>query len=149
MLNNKRLLTQSNIRNEILVLHYDIKYSSITYPFDGKKFNCEDIIIYHYSIGSIITEKLNAQKIKYYIVYHNITPPHYFTNYNEIVASLCEKGLSDLKSTKGNCIKYLCVSEYNLNCLKEIGLSNFGRVNLPISKSKWNCKLNTSRYFTF
>lgn len=136
-------LNQSNVRNEILVLHYDIKYSSVTCSFGGKKFNSEDIIIYHYSIGSIITENLNAQDIKYYIVYHNITPAHYFKNYNEIVASLCDQGLSDLQSTKKNCLKYICVSEYNLNCLRKIGLSNFGRVNLPISKSKWNCQILT------
>lgn len=56
----------------------------------------DDVIIYHLSTGS----KLNYEIVKYpcrrIMIYHNITPPHFFEGYNENAAANCRYGLDSM-----------------------------------------------------
>lgn len=81
----------------------------------------EDIIIYHLSTGTILNEKLKDYPCRKLIVYHNVTPAHYFEEYSRIAAELCEngrKGISLLKDVADYC---WADSEYNKQELQECG----------------------------
>lgn len=81
----------------------------------------EDIVIYHLSTGCAMNyqlEKLGARKI---LVYHNITPPHYYHMYSEAAEKLCEEGLKGAKHLAGHVDYCLAVSEFNKQNLIDMG----------------------------
>ena len=73
----------------------------------------KDIILYHLSTGTSLNYKIKEYKGRKIIIYHNITPHHFFTGYNEGAQKLCadgEKGLAYLADSAEYCI---ADSEYN------------------------------------
>lgn len=79
--------------------HYHFKNNEYAFsPYQQMNLNKEDLLIYHYSIGSNVTDaflKTNAKKMVYY---HNITPPKYFYEYSMEKALFLEDGLNQLKT---------------------------------------------------
>ncbi len=56
-----------------------------------------DIIIYHLSTGSKLNYSLENYKCRKMMVYHNITPPHFFDGYNMTAMSNAQYGLDGMK----------------------------------------------------
>lgn len=81
----------------------------------------EDVLIYHMSIGSDLSlrvEEMNCRKV---MIYHNITPPEHFSRYSEYTAYYCEKGRRELRRMK-DCFDY-CIadSDFNRQDLRQAG----------------------------
>lgn len=80
----------------------------------------DDVILFHYSIGSPVTEfvrQLPGQVVPYY---HNVTPAHYLRGYNEPMADLLDQGRQELALFKGAPFA-LAVSDYNRQEMIELG----------------------------
>ena len=69
--------------------------------------------IYHFSIGSPVTKKFLRLRDRKVIIYHNITPYHFFLDFHRILAKDCFKGRLELKSLAGEVDLALGDSEYN------------------------------------
>ncbi len=80
----------------------------------------QDILIYHYSIGSPLTDFVRQWPGKLVIYYHNITPAHFFQDYNPEMAKLLAQGRRELKQFK-NAPLALAASKYNQQELLELG----------------------------
>ena len=52
--------------------------------------------IYRHSIGSAVPDFLSQQKLTLFLIYHNITPPQYFTRVDPMWADLARQGLAQL-----------------------------------------------------
>ena len=90
----------------------------------------DNILIYHYSIGSDITEFIEKLPDKIVILYHNQTPEKYFWGINDQVASLLHKGRQDMKKLS-NIAKY-GIGDSEFNCL-ELKESGFAKIEvLPL-----------------
>jgi len=89
--------------------------------FSHYKDNEEDVIIYHLSIGDEMNERIRKLKARKIFLYHNITPAHFFKEYDSASYKTCLEGMENVKSLKN--IPRLCIteSEYNKSCLKELG----------------------------
>ena len=74
----------------------------------------DDILLYHFSTGcealAQVLRKCNCRKV---MIYHNITPGKYFTEYNEGLAKLVDEGRTELRSLKDVFECCLADSEYN------------------------------------
>lgn len=57
----------------------------------------DDIILYHMSTGSKLNYTLENYSCRKMMVYHNITPPHFFDGYNAPAASNAQYGLDGLE----------------------------------------------------
>ncbi len=82
-----------------------------------------DRILYHLSTGTALNEKLKDLPGKKLIIYHNITPAHFFKEYSRISYDLCESGrsaISQLRETADYC---WADSGYNRQELLENGYS--------------------------
>ena len=90
--------------NEKLVKHYT----------ELPALSSEDILLYHFSTGSQamsqILCKCTCRKV---MIYHNITPGKYFTEYNKELAKLVDEGRNELRSLKDVFECCLAASEYN------------------------------------
>jgi L-malate glycosyltransferase len=80
----------------------------------------DDVFLFHYSIGSPVSEfvlGLSAQVVPYY---HNVTPPGFLRGYNEPLADLLEQGQRELALFR-NASFALAASEYNRQEMLALG----------------------------
>lgn len=86
----------------------------------------EDIVIFHFSIGSELTEYFKQVKGKKVLIYHNITPPEYFRLISDEKVMVLYEGRKELKELVGVPDLALAVSEYNRQELVKVGFKNTG-----------------------
>ncbi len=127
-------------QSEIFANFYHPRYAGqiINYREYDKYSGKDNIIIYHFSIGSPVTRKFLQSPDKKVIIYHNITPHHFFLDYHRILAKDCYKGRVELKSLAGKVDLALGDSQYNEAELIEAGFENTGVLPLVMNFEKFN-----------
>lgn len=80
----------------------------------------QTVVIFHYSIGSPVTELACRLPGRVVIYYHNITPPGFLRGYNEPMADLLEQGRREL-ALFADAPLALAASEYNRQELLALG----------------------------
>lgn len=81
----------------------------------------DDLIIYHYAIGTRLNEELKKYPCRIIIRYHNITPYQFFERYSFRDSELCRQGREQLKALKDDIEYCIADSEFNKRDLEEIG----------------------------
>ena len=80
----------------------------------------EDVLIFHYSIGSPVTQFVQGLSARVVPYYHNVTPPGYLRAYNEPLADLLEQGRREL-ALFSDAPFALAASEYNRQEMLDLG----------------------------
>lgn len=93
------------------------------YVKDLPELKHDDIVLYHKATGTILTYQFGEYNCKKVLVYHNITPPHFFEGYNNDGANNASYGLEGLQSLRGKVDFCLADSEFNKNDLISFGFS--------------------------
>ncbi|MBN2143469.1 MAG: glycosyltransferase family 4 protein [Candidatus Aureabacteria bacterium] len=109
----------------------------------------EDILLYHYSIGSSATDLYKKTKCKKMLCYHNITPPHYFKNLSEKQMYVLEQGREELKGLSVMTDLPTAVSHFNSMELVEMGFSKPQVIPLIVGKDYLRSKPNSSIFNRF
>ncbi len=86
----------------------------------------DDLLIHHFSIGSKASRVAYATPAKMILVYHNITPPHYFLGVNDELVRRCYLGRRELRAYVGRCELALGDSEFNRQELESLGFPRTG-----------------------
>jgi L-malate glycosyltransferase len=86
----------------------------------------DNILIHHFSIGSRASRVAYALPDRMILVYHNITPPHYFVGVHKLLAELCFKGRRELTAYPSRCDLALGDSEFNRQELEALGFAPTG-----------------------
>lgn len=81
----------------------------------------DDIIIYHLSIGTNLNFQLPKYKCKKIVIYHNITPPEFFSTYDINSYNKCKLGLEGVKFLSDKVDYCLTDSEFNKQDLINMG----------------------------
>ncbi|HWQ20769.1 MAG TPA: glycosyltransferase family 4 protein [Methanotrichaceae archaeon] len=102
-----------------------------------KKSSSEDLVIFHFSIGSEVSKFVKTLPDKKIIIYHNITPPHFFWGINDSLVYLLRKGREELAEFADITDLALGVSEYNRRELVDLGFKNTGVLPLLIDFNKY------------
>ena len=93
----------------------------------------DDLLIYHVSIGEPeVLRFLLARRRRLAIVYHNITPAEYFTDFDPAFAGLLARGRSELEVLRDRVELALAVSGYNASELQALGYEDVRVSPLPI-----------------
>ncbi|MBM9577489.1 glycosyltransferase family 4 protein [Leptospira sp. 201903070] len=128
------------IRNYLRELEYkgDIYSENIgasKLPFVKKyktyKKSSKDILFYHHSIHSGVFDFLRSFRSPRILIYHNVTPHHFFESYDLKMSYLLKKGREELKEMKDRFDLVFAVSKFNQAELQELGFQNVGI--LPIT----------------
>jgi len=83
------------------------------------------IAIYHYSIGADeITDLFLTTQGKRMFVYHNITPHHYFADYNKYEYAMTKRGRDTLREFRDTTDMVLADSPFNCEELAGLGFRN-------------------------
>ncbi len=93
-------------------------------PFRSYSHKKEDILIYHHSIHSKISEKISEFDSSKVLIYHNVTPYQFFLPYDLKLSHYLKKGREELKDLK-NLFEYsFADSKYNESELVSLGYKN-------------------------
>lgn len=135
----RNFLRAQGYESEIFAHWYHPKYADQIKnyrEYDGYSHK-DNIILYHFSIGSPVTRKFLQVPDKKVIIYHNITPHHFFLDYHRVLAKDCYKGRIELKSLADKVDMGLGDSLYNEQELKEVGFADTGVLPLVMNFEKF------------
>lgn len=125
-----QVLTKMGYKNEIGAISATEKVKNKITKLSHLKISKDDILIYHMSIGSQLSNfVINSKAAKKIMVYHNITPAHFFKGYNSLLNN-CVSGRNQLKNLSWVTDFAMCDSDYNAQELRNLGYKNV--VTLPI-----------------
>ena len=91
----------------------------------------DDLLIYHYSAYCENYQLFRQSRHRKVLVYHNITPAHFYTPYHEELERLCQQGRDALPLLR-ECEVGVGVSEYNRQELVQAGFAPDRTSVLPI-----------------
>lgn len=118
-----RIFRENNVNSMIYAGTVDpqIKMDNIDLAINFPDLNEQDIVIFHFSIGTELCELVKHTNARVMMIYHNVTPAFFFHGYDEQLEKLCEAGIKQLYEIQ-HCIGYcMAVSEYNRNELIKMG----------------------------
>ena len=101
-------------------------------PFDRWSEGDEsDIVMFHYALISPMNEAFTRLRCRRVLQFHNITPPHFFAEWDKEISRILNKGLEGLAPLAPHTTLGLGDSEFNRIDLERLG---FGRTGvLPIA----------------
>jgi len=140
MLEIQKVLRERGIESEIFVRFYDPRLANLArdyreYPAHSSP---ENVIIFHFSIGSPVSRMFFRVPDKKIMIYHNITPYHYFLDYHRLLARECYKGRLELKMFIDKVDLALGDSEYNRQELEEVGYRHTAVLPILMDFSKFD-----------
>lgn len=94
-------------------------------------------VILHYSLGSPLNELYRSlDAYKRVLIYHNITPPSWFSGVNPRIVIDIERGLAELPDLCARSTSIIADSEFNATELHKIGFKP-EVLGLPIDPTRW------------
>jgi glycosyltransferase involved in cell wall biosynthesis len=119
----RRMLRHMGLGSEIFAEHVDARLTGQAYSVRELRAHAskDTAVVYHFSIGSEITDVYRLLPNPRVLVYHNITPPDYFLGVNAQVAALCARGRDELAALREHSTLALADSEFNRRELEALG----------------------------
>jgi len=137
------ILRSWGYRSEIYAQHIHPKLKNDAKVYTKYKNGfCENILLFHYSIGSDIADFVRSLPDKKVLIYHNITPHLYFYGINDTLVNLLKKGRSKLGSFFDEVAIALAHSEFNRGELNDLDFNNAGVLPIIIDFDKYAQKPN-------
>ncbi len=102
--------------------------------------NEEDIVLLHLSIGSPINDIFNEISCKKAILYHNVTPAHYFEIVEKKTSYNLAKGREQAKKLANTASINMADSKFNADELLEIGFKDVKVLPLLLDQEKLDHK---------
>ena len=121
----REVLGRWGFTSEIFAQLYHQKLSRVSRYFEeyAGMDHPDNILIYHYSIGSMLTGWLSELKCRKVVIYHNITPGEFFEGVNKRAQWECDRGRREMDILSGGVDLALGDSEFNRAELEEMGFS--------------------------
>ncbi|HEV3214710.1 MAG TPA: glycosyltransferase family 4 protein [Vicinamibacterales bacterium] len=124
----QRVLKRAGFESEIFVQTADTRLEDLTRDYRDllEASDPSNILIHHFSIGSRASRIAYAVPDRQILVYHNITPPHFFIDVHEQLAEECFKGRRELGIYPARVDLALGDSEFNRQELESLGFNPTG-----------------------
>lgn len=119
----RQLLHTWGYDSEIYVDHFDPRVARFCRPYTTYQHHNHNVLIYHYGIASNLTRFLLNWPDRLVLIYHNITPSHFFEFEDSQLYKILKQGREELRIL--NVIP--CAvgdSEYNCCELRSFGFKN-------------------------
>ena len=140
MLEIQAVLREKGLASEIFVRFFEPRMAKLMYDYrEYKKFSSPDnVVIFHFSIGSPVSKMFFRIPDKKIMIYHNITPYECFLNYHRILARECYKGRLEIKLFADKVDLALGDSDFNRRELEAVGYPETGVLPLLLNFSKFD-----------
>ena len=105
-------------------------------PFADPAAAAGDVTIFHYALPSPMTAAFASLPSGRVLQYHNITPAHFFADYDPGLFRLAAIGRQELSTLVGRVDLALGDSSYNRGELVELGFTNTGVMPIAIDRGR-------------
>jgi glycosyltransferase involved in cell wall biosynthesis len=135
----KKLLEDMGYSSEIYAKYIHPKCSEYANQLSDYNGNSKNLLLYHFSLAGLdVTDFVKSLPDIKVLIYHNITPPEYFDDYDTNLSYMCSKGRAELKAISKDFYLGIGVSEYNRNELNELGFKRTEVIPIIINFSKYD-----------
>jgi glycosyltransferase involved in cell wall biosynthesis len=140
MLEIQSILREKGHESEIFVRFFEPSMAGFMKDYrEYEKISSPDnVVIFHFSIGSPVSKMIFRIPDKKIMIYHNITPYDFFLDYHRILAKECYKGRLEIKLFIGKVDLALGDSEFNRKELEDVGYPKTGVFPLLLNFSKFD-----------
>ncbi|MBS3819176.1 glycosyltransferase [bacterium] len=140
MMKIRTVLREKGYKSDIFTRYLDPRMASWAKDFrEYRKFSSpQNVVIFHFSIGSPVSKMFFRIPDKKIMIYHNITPYHYFLDSHRILAKECYKGRLELRKFAGKVDLALGDSSFNREELQSVGYSRSGVLPILLDFSKFD-----------
>lgn len=139
----QRWLRQAGYSSEIFAEHIHASVSEAVRPFavfrPGRR---QPWLIFHHSIGDPLVEQVVNLSPRLILIYHNITPPHFFMGIDPAWVQRAWLGQQQLTQLQPRTALALAVSDYNARDLWAAGFTDVGILPLPLEAARYQTPLN-------
>ena len=126
------ILKEAGFRTGIYAHQIDKRiFLDSVHSFSSLEIKSDDVLILHEATAHGMNEWVKGQKCRKIMVYHNITPPHFFAPYDTAISDACTLGLGQVEGLKESFGMVLADSSFNRQNLIDIGYETDIKV-LPI-----------------
>lgn len=133
----QKILINMGFESKIYAVHKDKLFAKSVEYIDDYTPNKQHLLLYHHSIGHKYHEFIMGFADKKILIYHNITPSHFFAPTSHFV-SVCNLGRAQLALNPQSFIAAYADSPYNAKELISLGYKNVAVIPflLDIEKKK-------------
>ncbi|MEN8153027.1 MAG: glycosyltransferase family 4 protein [Acidobacteriota bacterium] len=139
-------LLDSGIESRLISLTSDKSMRDKVILFKDYKEDRSSLKILHFAIPSLLTDFFLNVKGKKVMIYHNITPSHFFADYSSFLTGFTEEGRKHLEKLKDCFDLSIGVSKYNVSDLEELGFKNATVFPLIIDLKDYDKKYSRGFY---
>ncbi len=135
----QKFLSERGYSSKIFAKYVHPKVSKFASKLSSYRGSPQNIVFYHFSLaGGDVTEYVKQLPDKKVLIYHNITPPEFFDDYDDELRYCCKQGVDELKNLKNHFQLAIGDSEYNRQCLEQFGYLNTGVIPILIDTDSWS-----------
>ncbi len=139
----QRWLRQAGYSSEIFAEHIHASVSGAVRPFAAfRPGRRQPWLVFHHSIGDPLVEWVINLSPRLILIYHNITPPHFFMGIDPAWVQRARLGQQQLTLLQPRTALALAVSDYNAQDLWAAGFTDVGILPLPLEAARYQTPLN-------
>ncbi len=140
MLEIQKVLRGRGLRSEIFIRFYDPRLAGLVHDFREytRWSKPENVVIFHFSIGSPVSKLFSRIPDRKIMIYHNITPHEFFLDYHRILTRECYKGRLEMNLFAGKVGLALGDSEFNRRELERAGYAPTGVLPILMDFAKFD-----------
>ena len=131
------LLRDLGYRSHIFVRHFDEPMQDFATLLDDSAISPRDALLYHHSVGTDLTGVALRHPGPKALLYHNITPAHFFERWDEPFAELLASGRKELGDLASAFPLSAGDSQYNAAELRDAGFHAPRVLPIVVEPSRW------------
>ena len=134
----QRILIAQGYTSHIYARHFDARRSRNVHPANEVLAGDQQgDILFHYSIGSDILESVRTYRGRILMMYHNVTPSHFFARVNPHLSALQQQGIEALPGFVNKAAIALADSRFNAIDLARAGYANVAVQPIPFLPARF------------
>jgi L-malate glycosyltransferase len=102
----------------------------------------DDVVILHFALPSPLGAAFRHLKSRRIVLYHNVTPPEFFAQYDAEMARICALGRDEIAGLSGQADLALGDSEWNRRDLEAMGFARTGVLPIFVDFSRYAAAAN-------
>ena len=141
----RRVMQEQGHESEIYAINVHPEYKAFTRDFRDFPRDFDGELLLHYSLGSPLNELYRALSCRRTLIYHNLTPAHWFEGVNPRIVADIEQGLEELPLLCKASDRLLADSSFNAGELRALGFEA-EVLSLPVDPGRWSAERNSGIY---
>ena len=140
MMEIRKVLREAGYGSEIFVRFLDPQTAGLVRDYREYTRFCppDNVVIFHFSIGSPVSKLFFRVPDRKIMIYHNITPHDFFLDYHRILARECYKGRLEMRLFADKVDLALGDSDFNRRELERPGIAPTGVLPILMDFEKFD-----------